>query len=205
MIDNEGLNSDGKSENLPSTPTPSEWGSHPQADTKLEFSKIEMPQGSDSIEDKTPIVFPLPAPVIPEKRGRGRPKKSEALDRRAEQIEASLELKPDDEGEIPIDFDNGKEAIGVAFRNELSRKVLIKGRLKINAPSPWETKLRRVVRKAVNLAMAGDRDMIKLVLERFGGRTAMAPKAEASSTFVIENRIPSPEDAGGKVAPTSGE
>jgi hypothetical protein len=136
----------------------------------------------------------VPVAVKREARRRGRPYKTELADVRAEALEESLELEPDGDRDPQLDFDDGAQAISTQLRNELCRNVLKKGRARIPGHPQFETKLARLVRKAVNLAMAGDRQMLIMIFERFGGKVALGKPTDKPAKIILQSNIPTPVD-----------
>ncbi len=133
--------------------------------------------------------------LIPRKRKPGRPLKSDMVNARAAALEQTLEYHPDDLEALAIDLGDGKVALETALKKELSRRVKLKGSLRVvGSPVRYEYKWTRLVRKMVNLALAGDREMIKFCVERVAGKTAIAKAEDRPTSIVVQNQIPTPED-----------
>lgn len=122
----------------------------------------------------------------------GKPRKTDLMHVRAAQLEESLIEVPDGEPDVRVDLDDGRAAMETQLKKELGRRVQVKGSARIPGKKTMETKFSRLIRKMVNLGLAGDRDMIKLILMYLGGRPALAHKSDKPSSIILQNSIPTP-------------
>lgn len=171
---------------LPSTPTSSDQ-------TGVPSPTIQPISGNPQASD---LLDPAVLKRLSSKKD-GRPRKADLADVRAAQMELDSIEVPDEEmdgaGRIPkLDLSDGRAAVEAQLKKELGRRVQVKGAARIPGKHVTETKFSRLMRKTVNLAMAGDRDMIKLIFLYLGGRPALASKEDKPSTVQITNSIPTP-------------
>jgi hypothetical protein len=173
------------SEQLPSTPPSLDKGRGPKDTTKPIF---EYPDNPEILDDE--VVTRLLS------KKDGKPRKTDLMDVRAAKLEETLIEVPDGELDAPghtiIDLTDGRGAMERQLKKELGRTIMVKGSARVPGKKVRETKFARLIRKMVNLAMAGDRDMIKTCLLYLGGRPALAAKEDKPSSVILQNSIPTP-------------